>query len=276
MAIPKKQNTAQSDNTRVNLPVKREAPVKPVSPIQTRPQRKSYVNSKRKVKELETKRDMANYFVFGNGLQGRTTRYNPTVPKHQKQIERQYTGAAQQASQFLGDVAYTTLGEGTIQAIRNVLSPAWVATGTTSAVVRKKLPYWIPSRLKKLTTNTRSAIHASNQAPSVLPHTVEGTKNGKLVVSQKVAKPVSGAEEKKAIDQIIQKAVKNGYSLIPEQYGLGLSKGGMAYVDLEGNVGKVKSIFTPWKSKYVWFDPVAVPVEQLPYFKRGGQLLNRN
>lgn len=270
MGFPK--NTERNDNTRITLPRMREKPIKPVVPIQARSQRKANVESTKRVKQLETKRDMANYYVFGNGLQGRYSRHNPTVPKHQKQIERQYTGAAQQASQFMGDVSYPVLGEGAIQAVKTALSPVWMATGSQSAVVGTRLPYQLPSRLKKLTTATRFDIHASNQAPSALPHVIEGTKNGKLVVSQRVVKPVSGTEEQKAIQQIVQKAVNSGYKKIPEQYGLGLSKGGMAYIDLEGNIGKVKNIFTPWKSKYVWFDPVAVPVNQLSYFKRGGQL----
>lgn len=277
MPIPKKQYTEQNDNTRVILPRMKEKPIKPKAPLQLRTGRKGNVDSTKRVKYFETKRDMANQYVFGYGLQGRTTKYNPTIPKHQKQIEKQFDGAGQQASQFLGDVFYSALGEGAVQAVKTALKPAWKATGTTSAVIRRGgLPYWIPSKAKKLTTNTRFDIHASNQAPSALPHIIEGTKNGKLVASQRVVKHVSGAEEQKAINQIIQKAIKNGYRKIPEQYGLGLSKGGIAYIDLAGNIGKVRSIFTPWKKEYVWFDPVAVPLDQLPYFKRGGNLLNRN
>lgn len=273
---PKKNNTEQNDNTRVILPRIKETPIKPVVPLHIRASRRGNVDSTQRVKALETKRDMANYYVHGSGLQGQQSRYNPMIPEDQQRIESQYAGAAQQASQFMSDVAQPVLWEGGIQAVRSVLSPIWLGTGTSSAVVGTRLPYWIPSNVRKLSTLTRSTVHSSNQAPSVLRQVVTGSKNGKTILEQRVAKIVSGAEEKKAIEQITQDAIRRGYRQIPEQYGLGFSKNGVAYIDLEGNIGKIKNWFTPWKSKYVWIDPAPIPVSELPYLKSGGQLYNKN
>ena len=110
---PKKQRyVTRADNTRVRTPI--------IIPQQTREERiygkvknrQEYIQDADKVKYYTNLQNFYNQNVFGYGLQGRPTRFNPSTPEGQRAISATFNYAKGNAVDFLTNVSGVGLSSG--------------------------------------------------------------------------------------------------------------------------------------------------------------------
>lgn len=115
MKINKRQKggyIAQNDNTRVAQPIiERKLTPEQLQRIQQRKfqelskRNQAYIYDADKVKYYRNLQNFYNYNVFGYGLQGRPTRFNPSTPEGQQAISSTFNYARGNALDFLTNVS---------------------------------------------------------------------------------------------------------------------------------------------------------------------------
>lgn len=268
--------TEQSDNTRVEQPIKLQLPPPEVIEQLTRlrlqkEMQPDQLYDTQKSKQYENMQNAINTnALFGYGLTGRQINYNPNTSQGQAAIQSNFDYTNANAKNFAEQLALAGVAEGVGQVVKATTIPIKVGEGAESAV---EAPKW-SLQVRKFSTIPRSEAHGVNQVPTFAKLNSKGkTSTGLNEYTQIRVKPASSPKEVEKASKEVSKAMKKkGFKKETHQnlQGDAYSKNGYVYSDIQ--YGR------DWLGRWRIFDLVreTVPEFKLAMQKKGGTLVNTN
>lgn len=268
----------QADNTRVEIrPLIPHPPRQDVQRMnQARMQQIIQQNQAQlwdadKVKMYQNMQNLYNNSVFGYGVSGRQTNYDPRTSQGQAAIQANYNYTESNFKNFIETLATAGVAEGAGQVIRWAITPTKIGSGAEAIVSSAPAS----TRVTKVTTIPRSEMHLRNTVPGALPSTYVDSSAGLTRYTQPKIKILSKEQLAKAREAIDKLMGRSGWRKIthPNLEGAGYTNGRWVVSDLgEGNVGK------DWlgRIRFPDFSIESVSAFRTAIQKQGGKLLNNN
>lgn len=224
-----------------------------------------------KVKRYQNMQNFYNTNVFGYGMQGRPTNYDPRTPQGQAAIQSNFNYAQYNAKVFDTLTAVPAVTGVTKSAIKWATTPTKIGQGAEAIVSSAPLS----TKVTKVTTIPRSEMHMRNTVPGALKSRYVRTSNGLTTYTQPKVRILSKeqlAKAGKALESIMR---RGGWRKVthPNLQGAGYTNGKLVATDIgPGNVGR------DWlgRLRLTDFSLETMPQFRLAMQKLGGKLINNN